>query len=87
MECPHCHQDLPGRECTHCGVLIPLTGRYCIECGARLAPGVVESADPEETFNPDDRILCPDGTCTGIIEDGRCSECGRPHTEEHPKGD
>jgi glutamate dehydrogenase/leucine dehydrogenase len=40
-----------------------------------------------ETFNPDDRILCPDGTCTGIIEDGRCSECGRPHTEEHPKGD
>ncbi|MEW6669495.1 MAG: zinc ribbon domain-containing protein [Thermodesulfobacteriota bacterium] len=86
MECPNCHQELPGRRCAHCGALIPLAGRYCMECGARLDPGVSQNTAPEEPFDPDDRILCPDGTCTGIIVDGRCSECGRPYADEHPKG-
>jgi hypothetical protein len=26
-------------------------------------------------------VLCPDGTCTGIIVDGKCTECGKPHKE------
>lgn len=85
MECPHCHQELPGRSCPLCGALTPLGGRYCTDCGARLDAEAAEGADPQETFNPDDRILCPDGTCTGIIENGRCTECGRPQTDEHPK--
>jgi hypothetical protein len=87
MECPNCHQELPGRKCAQCGALTPLSGRYCIECGARLDPAVAQGTDPEEAFDPDDRILCPDGSCTGIIENGRCSECGRPYTDERPKGD
>ena len=34
----------------------------------------------------DDRILCSDGTCTGIIIDGKCSECGKPlHGEPQPE--
>ena len=35
-------------------------------------------ADPDETLDLDDRVLCPDGACIGVIgPDGRCSECGR----------
>jgi hypothetical protein len=31
-----------------------------------------------EEFDPDDRSLCPDGNCTGLLgDDGRCKECGR----------
>ncbi len=32
--------------------------------------------------NPfDDRELCPDGACIGVIgPDGRCKECGKPGT-------
>ena len=33
--------------------------------------------DDEEDIDFDSRELCPDGTCTGIIIDGRCSECGK----------
>ena len=32
----------------------------------------------EATFSPDERILCPDEMCTGILDpDGRCGTCGR----------
>jgi hypothetical protein len=31
------------------------------------------------------RILCSDGNCIGIIgADGRCTECGRPYDGERP---
>jgi len=33
-------------------------------------------AEGDSTF--DDRQLCPDGACTGLIgSDGKCKECGR----------
>jgi hypothetical protein len=31
-------------------------------------------------FDPDDRILCSDDCCTGLIgPDGKCKVCGKPH--------
>ena len=31
----------------------------------------------DSAFNPDERRLCPDGTCVGLIGgDGRCRVCG-----------
>ena len=31
-------------------------------------------------FDPDDRILCSDDTCTGLVgPDGKCKVCGKPH--------
>jgi hypothetical protein len=31
-------------------------------------------------FDPDDRVLCSDGCCTGLIgPDGKCKVCGKPH--------
>jgi hypothetical protein len=33
----------------------------------------------------DNRILCRDGNCIGVIgPDGRCKECGTPYDEEQP---
>jgi hypothetical protein len=33
----------------------------------------------------DQRLLCPDGNCIGIIgADGRCKECGLPYDGEMP---
>lgn len=34
----------------------------------------------------DNRVLCSDGRCTGIIgPDGRCKECGAPYGESSEK--
>ena len=81
MECPHCHEELPGIECPHCGAAILPESKFCMNCGAdlRVEPGA--SNDEDSGYDPDDRVLCPDGTCTGIIIDGRCSECGKPHQD------
>ena len=39
-----------------------------------------ESVNEEEDgFDLDNRVLCPDGNCTGIIIDGKCIECGKPY--------
>lgn len=83
MECPHCHKEISGKTCSACGSHVPAESRYCMECGSLLAENrreATEKNDPEEeeSFELDDRILCPDGNCTGIIIDGRCSECGNP---------
>jgi hypothetical protein len=39
----------------------------------------VEEVDEDDAFDIENRVLCPDGTCTGIIVNGRCIECGKKH--------
>jgi hypothetical protein len=53
-----------------------------MECGARLTDRDYAPSEDED-FSLEDRVLCPDGNCTGIIIDGRCTECGKS-PEEHP---
>ncbi len=79
MECPHCHQALPSKICPRCHEEVPEESRYCMECGASFETPVDSSPRDDETdvLDLENRILCPDGTCTGIIENGRCTECGR----------
>jgi hypothetical protein len=80
MECPHCNQKISGRECPGCGREIPLESRYCMICGAEV--GFEDAAAQEgDEFDLENRVLCPDGACTGIIIDGRCIECGRPYED------
>ena len=80
MECPHCHQEITGKTCPDCGTDIPMESRYCMNCGSN----VEEESENEDLLEPDngfdleDRVLCSDGTCTGIIIDGKCTECGKP---------
>ncbi len=76
MRCPHCSKELPGRVCPECDVVVPLDSRYCMMCGTELEADRTDRSDQDDDLDIENRILCPDGTCTGIIIDGRCSECG-----------
>ncbi len=83
MKCPHCEKELPGSPCPKCGEMVPDDANYCMACGAPLKEGLEETApqeavfDDDSDFDLDNRVLCPDGACTGIIVDGKCTECGR----------
>lgn len=56
-----------------------------MNCGVPLMEKS-ETASDQTDFDLEDRILCPDGACTGIIVDGKCSECGRPYPEVQTSG-
>ncbi|MBW1800225.1 MAG: zinc-ribbon domain-containing protein [Deltaproteobacteria bacterium] len=78
MECPHCHNEIASKECPQCGTSIPEESLYCMQCGAHLDEDEPFSEEiGEEDLDFEDRELCPDGTCTGIMINGKCSECGR----------
>ena len=84
MKCPHCHNDLPSRECPECHAQTLLDAPYCAFCGAEASlsgPSSEESQEADIDFS--DRLLCSDGTCIGVInENGVCTECGKPYSEE-----
>jgi hypothetical protein len=48
-----------------------------MECGASLAEVSADLGNDDSDFDFENRVLCPDGTCTGIIVDGKCTECGK----------
>lgn len=85
MNCPHCEKEIPGSSCPKCGETTGFdAANYCMACGAPLKedlkkdiPPRDDDLDDDSGFDLDDRVLCPDGTCTGIIVDGKCTECGR----------
>lgn len=81
MECPHCHQEIPGKSCPECGSQVPVESRYCLACGAAFGQAEEAGGGAEEGLDLENRVLCPDGNCTGIIVDGKCSECGNPYPE------
>lgn len=81
MECPHCHEEIPGKSCPQCGTEVPEESKFCMACGAHFREAAQENPDQGDPYDLDNRVLCPDGTCTGIIVDGRCSECQRTFEE------
>ena len=78
MKCPHCNQEIPGKECPSCETVIPFDSIFCMNCGHEMTTDTGESDDNLGSFDLEDRILCSDGTCTGIIINGKCIECGQP---------
>ena len=51
-----------------------------------------EQLSLDDDFDPDDRVLCPDAACIGILDaSGRCKECGAQASAElsskRPAGD
>ena len=82
MECPHCHQEIPGLTCPGCKKMIPEDSKYCLYCGVDLSPDTPDDADyatsgKNDEFDLEDRIPCSDGNCIGIIMDGKCNICGK----------
>lgn len=77
MKCPHCEKEISGTKCPECGSESPENAKYCMECGAYMTREEGDEYESENSFDLDDRVLCPDGTCTGIIVDGKCTECGK----------
>jgi len=72
-------EEIPGIECQECGESSPEEAKFCMYCGAPFHQEASDASDDEDAFDIENRILCPDGTCTGIIVDGKCTECGRPY--------
>ena len=98
MHCPHCDQPLTEQSCPHCQASLLDTGPYCSYCGRRreeteaadVAPvGSTDStAEAEGSMDNDwdQRVLCSDGNCIGIIgPDGRCKVCDKPWQQESPE--
>jgi hypothetical protein len=53
-----------------------------MECGAMLVHRQGDTVETEDDLDLENRILCPDGTCTGIIINGRCTVCERIYESE-----
>jgi hypothetical protein len=90
--------DFAARELCHDGACIGVIGPdgLCKECGkpsptltqnprnrGMVTPEEGEADLPEDdAFAGEDRKLCPDGACVGVIgPDGTCTECGRAPAE------
>jgi hypothetical protein len=51
---------------------------FCGEWLEEIETVKAEALEPEAPAFHGERVLCPDGTCKGVIgADGVCSECGR----------
>ena len=87
MKCPHCEKELSDSLCPECGEGVLEGANYCMMCGAPLAEGLAHVAEEDGFLDDNDdldlesRVLCPDGSCTGIIVGGKCTECGRAPEE------
>lgn len=79
MKCPHCGEEIKGQLCKHCNTLTPEGGKFCMNCGRVLDLPTETSSQQIDEYDIEHRVLCPDGTCTGIVVGGKCIECGRPY--------
>ncbi|MFH1138062.1 MAG: hypothetical protein V1816_18480 [Pseudomonadota bacterium] len=81
--CQNCGCEIPGLECGQCQGKNPLDAAFCCYCGQKLNqenPVVQPIEIGGDPFDVDNRILCSDESCIGVInEQGVCSECGRPY--------
>jgi hypothetical protein len=82
MKCPHCDQEIPGTTCPKCHGISPENARYCMKCGESLVEKEKDAPELEDSFDPEERVLCPDGACTGIMIEGVCSECGKKYEDD-----
>ena len=82
---PHPTATVRGAETSNVG---PATSDVEISENNRVSdvsgqPAAAESEPGETGDDWEDRRLCSDGTCIGVIgPDGRCKECGKPYTGE-----
>ncbi|MCX7966055.1 MAG: hypothetical protein N2596_05475 [Syntrophorhabdaceae bacterium] len=79
MICEKCASEIEMITCKRCNKdLLPL-GDYCYFCGGYLKE---KNDEEEEPVDLSTRILCSDGTCIGVVENGVCKLCGKPYVPE-----
>jgi len=54
-----------------------------MDCGFNLEEEAGDMIEQDDGLDFENRVLCSDGTCTGIIIDGKCTECGKPFKESN----
>jgi len=81
MLCEKCQAEIETVTCNKCGEAIIPIGNYCYLCGADLRLKSNEE-EGEDTIDLSSRILCSDGTCIGVVENGVCKLCGKPYIPE-----
>ncbi len=58
-------------------------GPCCYLCGKVLDVAPPEPAEGVEEGDFDNRVLCSDGTCIGVIDErGVCKVCGKPYSPD-----
>jgi hypothetical protein len=58
-----------------------------MHCGTHLKEEIESTPEQDGGFDLESRILCPDGTCTGILINGKCTECGVAYKKIEGKGE
>jgi len=82
MICEKCGSETETVKCIKCGEEIIKLGPYCYLSGTGLDEKTETEADTAGA-DFENRILCSDGTCIGVInEQGVCKVCGKPYTPE-----
>jgi hypothetical protein len=65
-------------HCRECGIIGAWARTHSRNQGLVAAGGEGLANKPFDDLLADDRELCPDGACIGLIgPDGRCKQCGR----------
>lgn len=87
MICEKCNQEIESTVCNSCNETILKLGPFCYACGKRLdidLEDIEDKSESEEEIDFSKRILCSDGTCIGVVENGVCKTCGKPYVPEAP---
>lgn len=76
LECENCGHESATKVCSACEEKVPAWVKFCPLCGHEFKEK--KAATGEDPFAMENRQLCPDGNCIGILDaDGRCVVCGK----------
>lgn len=87
MLCEKCGQEFGSVVCGGCNQTILKLGAFCYICGKKIEQeneNIECEPGNEEEIDFSKRILCSDGTCIGVVENGVCKICGKPYVPESP---
>ena len=85
LTCDVCGHEMESLTCGECGAENLPNARFCSFCGRQFpeetpAEKKSKKKSRDDPYDLENRILCSDDTCIGIInEQGVCTECGRPY--------
>ena len=77
LECTNCGYEAQGKTCASCEKQVPMWVKFCPLCGVP-AKDEPRSEATGDHLSMENRRLCPDGNCIGILgADSACVVCGK----------